>query len=285
MSLLTAIVTPFKKDGSIDMESFTKLIFHQIENKVDGIVIFGTTGEAPTLELEEKFSLLDKLNDILVNYPDYKEKIIVGFSGNSTSKVIKEMEMFSKYTFSNYMLSAPYYNKPSQEGLFQHYNVIMTKFQDKNFLIYNIPSRTGVNILPETLKKIVFFNKNYIGVKEASGDMNQIKEIIDMGIPTYSGDDKIASEVIKMGGIGVVSVASNLFPVKVKKGLSTPTNELLEFYDLLFIETNPCPVKYLMKIYKIISNESVRLPLVEISDISKVKIQEKVIDLLKKLES
>jgi len=285
MSLLTAIVTPFKKDGSINMESFTKLIFHQIENKVDGIVIFGTTGEAPTLELEEKFSLLDKLNEILVDYPDYKEKIIIGFSGNSTSKVIREMEMFSKYTFNNYMLSAPYYNKPSQEGLFQHYNLIMNKFQDKNFLIYNIPSRTGVNILPETLKKIVFFNKNYIGVKEASGNMEQIKEIIDMGVPTYSGDDKIASQVIKMGGVGVVSVASNLFPKEVKEGLYKPTASLSEFFDLIFIETNPCPIKYLMKLYKIISNEDVRLPLVEVSKKSKIIINDKMVNLIKKLQS
>lgn len=264
MSVYTAIVTPFNEDGSIDYESFDNLIKFQISNKIDGIVIFGTTGESPTLTLEEKFSLMDRFEVLFKENPEYFDKVIIGFGGNCTKKVIEDMSEFKKYDkFNNYMLSTPYYNKPTQKGLFYHFTTIMSGFSDKKFLIYNIPGRTGVNMLPETIISICDVCENYIGVKEASGDLSQAYQLISAGIPTFSGDDNLAYDIVTNGGCGVVSVASNLFPTKVVENLETNKSFEEGFLESMFLETNPGPIKYYMKMEGIIKNDNVRLPLVK----------------------
>lgn len=269
MSVYTALVTPFKEDGEVDYESFDYLVRFQIEKGIDGIVIFGTTGESPTLEDEEKFEILRKLKTILNDYPNFRDKIILGFGGNCTKTVLKDIAKYDEYGFNNYMLSAPYYNKPSQEGIYQHFTSIMSYFSNKNFMIYNIPSRTGVNMEPDTIKRICDKCSNYIGVKEASGSLEQAKQLIERGIPTFSGDDGLAYEMAKNGGVGVISVASNLFPDLVKKYLTIESDFLKDFYNLIFIETNPSPIKYLLKKNNIIKSDIVRLPLVKMSESGK----------------
>lgn len=264
MSVYTAIVTPFNEDGTIDYESFDNLIKFQISNKIDGIVIFGTTGESPTLTLEEKFSLMDRFEVLFKENPEYFDKVIIGFGGNCTKKVIEDMSEFKKYDkFNNYMLSTPYYNKPTQKGLFYHFTTIMSGFSDKKFLIYNIPGRTGVNMLPETIISICDVCENYIGVKEASGDLSQAYQLISAGIPTFSGDDNLAYDIVTNGGCGVVSVASNLCPMKVVENLETNKSFEDGFLESMFLETNPGPIKYYMKMEGIIKNDNVRLPLVK----------------------
>lgn len=274
MSIYTALVTPFKYDGSLDMESFERLFNHQLDNKVDGIVLFGTTGEAPTLETEEKMQILSYVVKCFEFYPKLKEKIIIGFSGNNTKKVLEEINKFNYFGFKNYMLSAPYYNKPTQEGLFQHFITVMEKFPFNDFMIYNIPSRTGVNIKPETIKRICEKCPNYLGVKEASGDLEQVKKLVEYKIPVFSGDDGLAYEVMKLGGNGVVSVASNLFPLEVRKFLTQENKHISDLYNLLFVETNPTPIKYLLEKFKMITESKVRLPLVDLEKSSKDKINE-----------
>jgi len=266
MSVYTAIVTPFDESGNIDFASFDNLIKFQMNSDVYGIVIFGTTGEAPTLEKEEKFTLLQRLETLLVDNPEYFDKIIVGFSGNSTNRVIKEMSEFSKFKFNKYMLSSPYYNKPTQEGLYQHFTSVMSSFVDKQFVIYNIPSRTGVNILPETIIRICETCDNYFGVKEASGDIDQSKKLIEAGIPTFSGDDIQSHMNYIMGGKGVVSVASNLAPDIVKKYRYDTSKFPEGFLESMFLETNPSPIKYYLKQAGIIKSDYVRLPLVKVSE-------------------
>lgn len=271
MSLYTALITPFTVEGEFDKESFVQIVKEQFENKVDGIVLFGSTGEAFSLETQEKFDILNTLNMVLVDYPEYKEKIILGFAGSSTQKVMNDMRSISVYEFKNYMLSSPMYCKPTQEGIYQHYSTIMKKFSDKNFMIYNIPSRTGVNISSDTIKRICEDNPNYIGVKEASGSLDQAKILIDYGIPVFSGDDSFGYETVQLGGRGLVSVLSNWLPFEMKQTL---TNEKLhtslsKLYKLVFIESNPVPIKYFMRKYGLINSETVRLPLVDLSDESK----------------
>lgn len=265
MSVYTAIVTPFDEEGSVDYVSFENLIKFQISNKIDGIVIFGTTGESPTLTLEEKFRMMDLLNVILEETPEYYNKVIIGFGGNCTRSVIEDIHKFERYDkFSNYMLSTPYYNKPTQKGLEVHFTTVMSTFSDKKFMIYNIPSRTGVNMLPETIKRVCSICSNYYGVKEASGNLSQACELmLSKDIPVFSGDDNLAYEMTQRGGSGVVSVASNLCPRKVKENLITDSGFPDEFLESMFLETNPGPIKYYMKQAGIIKNDNVRLPLVK----------------------
>lgn len=269
MSVYTALVTPFDEDGNIDFESFDNLIRYQVKN-VDGIVIFGTTGEAPTLEKEEKLVLLKRLESLLDD--DYIDNVVVGFSGNSTSRIIREMNEFSEFKFSKYMLSTPYYNKPTQEGLYEHYKKIMGSFPEKEFVIYNIPSRTGVNMLPETIIRVCNDCPNYCFVKEASGNPEQSRILIESGIHTYSGDDIQSPLNNVMGGEGVVSVASNLFPLKVKE---YRTNECVfpnNFLESMFYETNPGPIKYYMKKLGLIKSDYVRMPLLKVSEKTSEKL-------------
>lgn len=267
MSVYTALVTPFKECGDVDYESFEKLVRFQIENGIDGLVIFGTTGESPTLEIEEKYNILMKLDMILVDYENFRDKIILGFGGNCTKSVLREIKNFSDFNYNNYMLSAPYYNKPTQEGIYHHFTQIMSNFSNKNFIIYNIPSRTGVNIETETIERICKKCCNYIGVKEASGSLEQAKEIINKNIPTFSGDDSLGYDMTNNGGVGVISVASNLYPKLVKEMLiEKPSDKVVEFYNLIFMETNPSPIKYLLKKNGLINSDMVRLPLVKTSE-------------------
>lgn len=262
----TALITPFTQDNQVDFESLEKLVKIQVENSIDGIILFGTTGESPTLSLDEKIRIFD-----FVSKFDLKEtKLIIGFGGNNTLQIIEEMKLFAFTNVETFMLSTPYYNKPTQEGLYQHFSLIIKTFSDKNFILYNIPSRTGVNLLPETIKRIYLSCPNIFGIKEASGNLTQIEELINL-IPTvkvFSGDDNLYPQVMSLGGEGVVSVLSNLYPKEMKE-INLP---VLEMVPYLFIESNPTPIKFIMKQKGLIKTDSVRLPLVTLSQESQDKI-------------
>jgi len=274
MSIFTAVITPFDKDTNVDYKSFEKIINNQIEHNINGIVLFGTTGEAPTLKMSEKFKLLHMTKNLIDN--SKKDiKLILGFGGNNTYQVIEEMVNFSSIDNVIFMLSSPYYNKPTQEGLYQHYTTIMSKFSDKQFLIYNIPGRTSVNLLPETIKRISKTTPNIYGIKEASGSLDQVSQLINFGFDVYSGDDSMAYDVVKMGGKGVVSVLSNQFIKEMEEVLSlneTMNKEMEMLYKLAFIETNPSPIKYIMCLFKTIDCDQVRLPLVTLMEENKTLI-------------
>ena len=278
MSLYTALITPFKNDGVVDMDAISRLLDMQFDSGVDKVVIFGTTGEAPTLDDNEKFSILGLIVSKYNNNPDMYNKFVIGFSGNDTIKVISEMEKYIDFPFRYYMLSSPYYNKPSQNGLYMHFKTIMSNFEDKYFMIYNIPGRTGVNIEPDTMMRIINDTNNYFGVKEASGDIKQIKTLINRGVNVFSGDDSLGYEVVRSGGVGLVSVASNLYPFEMKHAIINEelNKNMSEMFKLEFIETNPVPIKYMMKKIGLIGSDKVRLPLVELEDDSKNKINKKL---------
>lgn len=266
MSVYTAIITPFNQDTkTVDYGSFVNILSHQIKNDIDGIVLFGTTGESPTLTLEEKFQLLN-FTEKLIQESGKDIKLILGFGGNNTYQVIKDIKEFKNQKYV--MLSAPYYNKPTQEGLYQHYTTIMGSFPEKEFMIYNIPGRTSVNIEPSTIKRIYQTCPNIFAIKEASGNMEQVKKLIEYGFNVFSGDDGMAYEVVSQGGQGVVSVLSNYYVKEMKDivSLNSNTNEKMKsLYHLAFIETNPSPIKYILNKFKMIDSDSVRLPLVRLT--------------------
>lgn len=277
MSLYTAIVTPFDNEGNVDLESFENLVKEQFSNGVDGIVIFGSTGESFSLTFEEKIGLINKLRLVLDSTEKYTfDNVIIGFAGSNTAKVIADMNQFNDTfpDYRNYMLSAPSYCKPTQEGIYQHYSQVMSSFWGKQFMIYNIPSRTGVNILPETITRICIDNPNHFGIKEASGSLDQARELINNYLPVYSGDDSAGFDVVKMGGKGLVSVLANWLPFEMKQAITNEklNQDLSDLYKLEFIESNPVPIKYFMFKYGIIKCPNVRLPLVNLSPNAKNKL-------------
>ncbi|BBJ28615.1 4-hydroxy-tetrahydrodipicolinate synthase [Athalassotoga saccharophila] len=278
----TAIITPFK-DGELDMETYVRLVNFQIENGVRAIFVLGTTGESPSVENDEVDRLVSKSTEICKG----KVEVIVGAGTNGTKKTVEIIKRVEKYDPEGVLVVTPYYNKPTQRGLYEHYKYISER-TDMNVIIYNVPSRTGVNILPETVYKIASDCKNVRGLKEANPDINQI----DMDILTlksienfriYSGNDDSAFHLLCSGGDGIVSVASNVIPRQMQEmcdlvfsGNVEKAREIhmkyFNFFKALFIESNPIPVKAAMSMIGF-GNGELRLPL--------VSANEKTIDTLK----
>ncbi|MDQ1266079.1 MAG: 4-hydroxy-tetrahydrodipicolinate synthase [Bacteroidota bacterium] len=277
----TALVTPFQKDGSIDYNSLKKLIEFQIENGIEAIVIAGSTGESATLSAKEKMSLIVQS----VEYCAGRVQLIIGTGSNNTQASIDMTLVAKEYGANAAFLVAPYYNKPSQEGLFEHFRAIAEKV-DIPQIIYNVPGRTGVNMLPETQLKLAETCPNIFATKEASGDLEQIMQIIKYapdGFKVLSGDDALALPVVAMGGSGVVSVISNYAPKKfgdcirlALKGKLAEAKKLhYELFDLMqanFLETNPIPVKAAMAMMGLVG-EIYRLPLLPAKSATKKKLK------------
>ena len=216
----TALITPFKADGSVDYEALAKLLDTQLTGFVDYIVVLGTTGEAATLSAEEK----REVRQFIVKYVDGRLPLVLGVGGNNPAQVISDLRAMKDELILDYtaILSVcPYYNKPNQEGLYQHFCAI-AEASPIPVILYNVPGRTGVNLLPETVMRIFEAHPDKIvGIKEASGNIEQIKHLIDLSqesgiknqdkLLVISGDDGIACEVVKAGGVGLISVASNAF--------------------------------------------------------------------------
>ena len=250
--VFTAIITPFKSSGEVDEEALKKLINFQIENKVDGIVPCGTTGESPTLNDEEQKRVIK----LTVEQVNKRAKVIAGTGSNCTSHAI-EMTKFAKEAGADgVLLVNPYYNKPTQKGLYLHFKAIADA-ADIPYVVYNIKGRTAVNVETPTLVKLMNDCSNIVAVKEASGDIEQMKDVIankKEGFSVLSGDDGITMDLIEAGGDGVVSVASNIVPDKMVEMVQTALNgdmgkarelenNLKGLFDVEFIETNPIPIK------------------------------------------
>lgn len=268
-----ALVTPFKEDRSVDYDSLQKLIDFVIAEGVNYIVTLGTTGETPTLSREEKIEII---NQTFTTVSD-RVPVVVGIGGNNTQSVIKEIEAFPLEKAAAILSASPYYNKPSQEGIFQHYKAIAGA-TSKPILLYNVPGRTGSNITAETTIRLANEVDNIHGIKEASGNMVQCMQILrdkPQEFLVVSGDDNLALPQIACGMRGIISVAANCFPKEFSTMVDAALNDdyttarglngkLLQGYELLFAENNPAGVKAVLAELGIIQNY-LRLPLVPLS--------------------
>ena len=284
----TAIVTPFNEDESVDYEAFKKLIDFNIDNGITGIVPCGTTGESPTLSHDEH----DKVIEATVKHVDGRVPVIAGTGSNCTKEAVRMSQHAEKVGADACLLVNPYYNKPTQEGLYRHFKAIADSVKFP-CIVYNIKGRSAINVETPTLIRLANDCKNITGVKEASGDMEQMKDVIKErpdGFSVLSGDDNVTVELIKNGGDGVISVASNLVPDRMSKmvnaaldgdmGTAEDMNkELAPLFEAIFIETNPIPVKAALAM-KGMLKEVYRLPMCELMPESR----EELVKVLKELE-
>ena len=288
--LATAIVTPFDESGEVDYTTLKNLVEWQIENGVDAIVPVGTTGESATLSDDEKYRVIETV----VEQASGRITVIAGAGTNSTKKSIEHAKKAKELGADAILSITPYYNKPTQQGLYAHFAEIANAV-DIPIVMYNVPGRTGVNMTAETTLKIAHEIPNVVGVKESSGNLIQVMQIIKdrpKGFKVYSGDDSFAFPIILAGGDGVISVASNEVPGLMKQLVSACLNgeldkarelhyKLLPLMEANFIETNPIPVKSAMAMLGLIK-ETYRLPLVQMSEKSKEKLRNILFDLLRK---
>lgn len=251
----TAIITPFDEQGNVDEAAYRDLIEFQIENGIDGIVPCGTTGESPTLSHEEH----DRVIEMTVEQVNKRVPVVAGTGSNSTQEAVRLTAHAQKAGVDAVMLVNPYYNKPTQKGLFLHFREIADTV-DIPCMIYNIKGRTAVNLETETLVALCDACRNVVAVKEASGDIEQMRSVIASrreGFSVMSGDDNMALKLIEAGGDGVVSVASNLIPARMVDMVHTALNGELQkaaeleaplagFFKAMFVETNPIPIKTAM---------------------------------------
>jgi len=272
----TVLMTPFNEDGTIDYDSYNKLINTQIYSEITGVVVLGTTSESPTLNEEEKMSLVQFVHE-RVKTTD--KKIVVGIGGNNTFETIKFGREVADYC-DYMMVTVPHYNKPSQEGIYQHFTEICSNetISTKPIILYNIPSRTGVNMLPETVKRVWETNSNVCAIKEASGSINQVMEILSIcNIKVFSGDDSMTIPVMSVGGSGTISVVGNICPNNIKlvweKCQNNKYDDARNVYKnmsalvkVLFIESNPTPGKIFLNMMNIFKTSRVRLPLTQVSN-------------------
>jgi 4-hydroxy-tetrahydrodipicolinate synthase len=286
------MITPFDKDDKVDEEGLRENVRFQIENGIHGLVPVGTTGECATLSYEEH----NRVIEVVVDAAGGKVPVLAGTGSNSTWEAIMLTKHAKEVGADGALVVVPYYNKPTQAGLYAHFKKIAEEV-DIPQVIYNIPSRTGVNMLPETMAKLAKL-KNIVGVKEASGDLKQIARIIGLtcgeDFMVSSGDDSLTLEIMKLGGVGVISVASNIVPGKVVKLVDSFRSgnvrtakqihdELSPLVKALFIETNPGPVKMAMNWMGMAAGE-LRLPLVEPEPENQKKLRKVLVEmrLLKK---
>ena len=266
-----AMITPFNEDGSIDFQSLGKMIDYVIEGGVDYIVALGTTAETPTLYIPERVEVAAFVTKHIAG----RVPLVIGVGGNSTSEVLDQLREIDLSGADAILSVTPYYNKPSQEGLYQHFKRV-SEASPLPIILYNIPGRSGVNMLPATTLRIAQDMPNVIGIKEASGKIDQIEEVIrgrNEGFLVLSGDDGMAVDVMRRGGDGVISVAANLFPMQfgecvklAAEGKFDKADEVYAPYDevvqALFAEGNPTGVKCALKAKGLIGG-TMRLPLVE----------------------
>lgn len=268
----TAMVTPFDERGEVDEEGLRANVRFQIEKGIHGLVPVGTTGECATLSYEEH----NKVIEVTVDAAKGKVPVLAGTGSNSTWEAIMLTEHAKEVGADGVLLVAPYYNKPTQRGLYEHFKKV-AETVDVPQVLYNIPSRTGVNIEPETMARLAEV-KNIVGVKEASGNLDQVMRIIDLtrdkDFSVISGEDSLTFPILTLGGVGVISVTSNLVPDKVAGlvdaffagDLETSRKihyGLLPLFKAMFIETNPAPVKAAMDMMGMAAGKP-RLPLVEL---------------------
>lgn len=277
-----AIVTPFK-NGKIDIEAYKRLIEMHANAGTDGIVPCGTTGESPTLTPEEHIQMIE----LTVKFVNKRMKVLAGTGSNSTAEAIEYTKEAEKAGVDGALLVAPYYNKPTQNGLYEHFKAIADAVNIP-LVIYNIQSRCAVNITTPIMAKLSKI-KNIVGVKEASGDLSQMSEVIEQCGPDFdvlSGDDALTLPLLSIGGCGIISVVANIIPSDVKAMIESFNkgdiikarnlhHKMFPLIKAMFIETNPIPVKAAMALLGLITDE-IRLPLTKISDANLQKLKEEM---------
>jgi 4-hydroxy-tetrahydrodipicolinate synthase len=276
-----ALVTPFTEENKIDFDALGKVIDNQVKGGMDYLVALGTTAETPTLSGEEKREVVKFVKKNSAGLP-----VVVGMGGNDTRKIIKQIEKFDFDGVAGLLIVTPYYNKPSQDGMFRHYSAI-AKASPAPIILYNVPSRTGVNMEYETVVRLAETSEKIVAVKEASGILSQITRInkyTPENFSVISGDDVLALPIISVGGIGVISVIANALPGKLSSlihlALEGKYNEarelhfeLIDLFKLIFKEGNPGGVKALMHMQGTIQNE-LRSPLFRIGEETYNEIKE-----------
>lgn len=276
-----ALVTPFTDNDNVDYEALGKIIKNQVQGGMDYLVALGTTAETATLSGSEKKEVVQFVKEHASGLP-----VVVGVGGNDTRKIIKQIDKLDYNGVSGLLIVTPYYNKPSQEGMFRHYSVIANA-SPVPVILYNVPSRTGINLEAETVIRLAEKYENIVAVKEASGVMSQITRICKYAPAHFSlisGDDVLALPIISVGGKGVISVIANALPDRLSKlihlGLEGRYDEarqlhysMIELFMLLFKEGNPGGVKALLNVLGLVNNE-LRLPLYKISDSNYQEIKE-----------
>lgn len=262
---ITALITPFKK-GKVDEKSLGKIVRHQIEAGTDGLVPVGTTGESPTVSFKEH----ERVIEVVVGAANGRVPVIAGTGSNSTDEAIQLTRFAKKAGADGALLVTPYYNKPTQEGLFRHYQAI-AKAVDLPLVLYNVPGRTGIALSPETVARLSKIS-TIVAIKEATGSMDQTSQILSLcGITVLSGDDSLTLPLLALGAKGVISVASNLIPETVAEMVDAYFAgnlnraralhyKMFPLFRALFVETNPIPVKRAMKLAGL-APDDVRLPL------------------------
>ena len=265
----TALITPFKNDQSLDIEALRKIVIQQLNGGVDALVVMGTTGESPVIEYDERKEIITNV----VEEAKGKVPIIVGTGSNSTKHVVELNKQTEELKADCLLIVNPYYNKGTQDSLVEHYKFIAAQTK-LPIILYNVPSRTAMNILPETAVRIHNESKNVIAIKEASGSISQIAHLISIkpdSLSVLSGNDDQTLAIMASGGDGVISVFSNPYPALMKKITSAIfsnklkdaqelSNKYLAMMNALFVETSPSPVKYVMSKLGFCENV-LRLPL------------------------
>jgi 4-hydroxy-tetrahydrodipicolinate synthase len=268
-----ALVTPFNADGTVDFEGLKNLINYQIDGKTDYLVSLGTTGESATLNKDER----KKIWAFTAEINNGRVPLIAGIGGNDTAELIRTIKGFDSDGYDAILSASPYYNKPTQEGIYQHYKAI-SESTDMDILLYNVPGRTASNVSPETTCRLAHDCKNVIGTKEASGSFDQFNQIMRDKPEDFlliSGDDPVALPMISLGAAGIISVVGNALPLQFSEMIrlciggdfktAQPLHlALIEFTRLIFAEGNPAGVKAALKHFKV-CGDFVRLPLVPAS--------------------
>ena len=266
-----ALITPFKSDESVDYDALMRLVDYQVQNNTDFLCVLGTTAETPTLTEDEK----QKIKRRVIERVGGRIPILLGVGGNNTRSIVETLKN-DDFTGVDAVLSVvPYYNKPSQEGIYQHYKAIAEARPDMPIVLYNVPGRTGVNMTAETTLRVARDFKNVIAVKEASGNITQMDDIIKNKPHTFdviSGDDGITFPLITLGAVGVISVIGNAFPREFSRMVRlalqgdyanalTIHHKFAELFKLLFVDGNPAGVKAMLNAMGMVENK-LRLPLV-----------------------
>jgi len=269
-----ALVTPFNDDFSIDFDSLGKLINYLIDNQINYFVVMGTTGESATLSLDEQNKILNYIKRVVNN----RIPLVLGVGGNNTNQILDRISGFDFSGIEAILSVCPYYNKPSQKGLFAHYAAI-SQISPVDIILYNVPSRTGLNLDPKTVALLASKYPNIVAIKEASGDVAQCMDLMNITPDDFmiiSGDDKMTFPIMSLGGVGVISVQamalpdifSNMVDLILKEQVHLAKKyhyDLLKSVDLLYIDGNPSGIKEALSYLKICNSSQVRLPLVKMS--------------------